>query len=239
MSDNESEQKHVPFIFEDHFSLVLAAPRKSGKSFLISSYLKTPQAQDFEHIIIMCPSLDFNDDYYDFSKNSRFKLIANIDNDIINDLYNAQSNCMRLAKQRQRDNDTRPKACPKTLLILDDCVDSGAINFRGVVDKIAERGRHINLSLIIAAQRISAVSRGIRENADYFIIFSPYSVSEMEQFLEQFVSRKKRTQLRDKLRDIFDTPHQFIMLDNTEKNIRFKLKTSTAQKLLKGEYSIL
>lgn len=123
--------------------------------------------------------------------------------------------------------------CPNTLLVLDDCVDSGVIQFKGAVDKIAERGRHIRLSTIISSQRLSAISRSVRLNSDYFIMFSPYSVSELEQFLEQFVSKKDVKELRVKISAVFEKPFWFIVLDNAEKDVTKKLKKSNANKFLK------
>jgi hypothetical protein len=125
------------------------------------------------------------------------------------------------------------------LLILDDCIDSGVMNFRGSVDKIAERGRHINMSAIICSQRISAISRSVRLNSDYFIIFNPHSIGELEQYIEQFVSRTNRKALRESIQDIFAVPFTFLLLDNTEKNPKKKLKISSAQDFVRGKTEVL
>jgi hypothetical protein len=147
---------------------------------------------------------------------------------------------MKQVRHRERyEKDLPPLYCPRTLLILDDCIDSGVMNFRGTVDRFAERGRHINISTIISSQRISAVSRSIRLNSDYFIIFSPYSISEMEQYLEQFVPRDRRKETRIHLLEVFETPYQFILLDNAEKNPSKKLKVSNADWFVKGQFELL
>lgn len=234
------DKVHTDFDFEEHFSMVLAAPRKSGKSYFIKTFIHSKHAETFEHIFIMCPSIDFNNDYWDLEKDPRVQLINQVDIEVIDDLYRRQSDCKKIVIQRQRDGDELPKVCPSTLLILDDCVDSGAINFRGVVDKIAERGRHINMSCMIAAQSISSVSVRIRKNSDYFMVFSPYSMHEMESFVEQFVSKTKKAKLMAQLPVVFDTPFAFILVDNTEKNTRYKLKMGTAENLInKGEYTLI
>lgn len=228
-------QQNKKFQLTDHFVMTISAPRKSGKSYLIGNMLRIGML-DFDHIIVMCPTLEFNDDYLDFIDDENFTFINNITREDIQDLFKKQSACMRKVKQQERNGpgDDDLIICPDTLLILDDCIDSGVLTFKGIVDRIAERGRHINLSVIVSSQRISAISRSIRINSDYFLIFSPYSIGELEQFLEQFVSRPKRKELRLKLHDIFSEPYRFIFLDNTERRSTDKLKTSVTEDFIKG-----
>lgn len=225
---------------DEDFVLTIAAPRRSGKSYLIKTLMNNGLLDPYEHVIIMCPTLDYNNDYLEFEKNKKVTFLATVEHDDIDELFEKQSKCMKKVRHRERYEKDLPKIkCPRTLLLLDDCIDSGVLNFRGTVDKIAERGRHINLSLIISSQRISAVSRSIRLNSDYFIIFSPYSISEMEQYLEQFVSRDRRKEVRLKLLDVFEVPYKFVILDNTIKNPALKLKTSTAEKYVTNQTELL
>jgi len=225
------------FDFKEHFCMTLAAPRASGKSYFIREFLKSHHAKRFDHIIIMCPSLDLNNDYDGFEDDARYKLISNPDTEIIGDLFHKQENIKKACKASSGGYEQR---CPDTLLILDDCIGTGALRFRGETDDYATRGRHVNISLIIAVQKITSCSPVIRDNSDYFIIFCPYSVSELERFVEMFVQKNKRNDLYKKLRDIFDIPFQFIMVDNTIKNIRHKLKHSDAESLIKhGMYENL
>jgi predicted NodU family carbamoyl transferase len=96
----------------------------------------------------------------------------------------------------------------------------------------------MNLSVIVSAQRISAISRGIRTNSDYFVIFNPFSIGELEQFIEQFVAKSQRKEFMQLVMNVFETKHQFIMVDNTEP-ARHKLKTSKAQDFIKGNVTPL
>ncbi len=70
------------------------------------------------------------------------------------ELFRRQAKTMRKVRAIERgeiESDEKV-LCPDTLLILDDCVDSGVVSFRGSVDKIAERGRHVSSlrSLVIS-----------------------------------------------------------------------------------------
>jgi hypothetical protein len=159
----------------------------------------------------------------------------------VEEVFQRQANCMRRVRKRERDPSQAkmPKlSCPRMLLILDDVIDSGVMNFRGSVDKIAERGRHINMSLVLCSQRISAISRSIRLNSDYFIIFSPHSIGETEQYLEKFISRQDRKKVREMMVNIFSQPYAFIVLDNGKKMTE-KLRYSTAQEFSMGESHLI
>lgn len=218
---------------EDHFAMAIIAPRKSGKSFLVSTMLRSGLSDRFDHVIILCPTIDFNDDYLEFSDNPKFKLIHDVKSSLIDELFETQAQCKKDVQSRKRKRKLTDLRCPRTLLILDDCIDSGVMDFKGTVDKIAERGRHIELSTIMMSQRMSAVSRSIRLNSDYIIIFSPFSISEVEQFLEQFVSRNKRKEMRGVLDNVFNIKRQFILLDNMETAGK-KIKTSNASDFVKN-----
>lgn len=231
------------FDFKDHFCMVLAAPRKSGKSFFISEFLRSQHADRFDHIVIMCPSLDLNDDYDEFEDDDKITLISDPDGEKVSELFRKQEQVKKACKKRKRsefEQEPEQKRCPDTLLILDDCIGTGVLRFRGETDDYALRGRHANISIIIAVQKISACSPNIRDNSDYFIAFCPYSVSELERFVEMFVQKSKKAKLHKQVREIFDVPFQFIMVDNTVKNVRHKLKMSNACDLINdGKYENL
>tara|TARA_R110000868_G_scaffold87171_1_gene244005 strand:- start:1122 stop:1871 length:750 start_codon:yes stop_codon:yes gene_type:complete len=229
-------------LLEPYFFLSIAAPRKSGKSYLVTSLLRNGLMKDYDHIIIMCPTIEFNDDYVEFEKLKDVTLISNVTKSIISELVLKQEECQRKTtlSKRKRDykEDENEEICPNTLLILDDCIDTGVMNFKGVIDQIAERGRHIKMSAIVISQRISAISRSVRLNSDAFIIFSPFSIAELEQFVDQFVPKLRRKEARIKIHTLFETQYNFLILDNSMKGIE-KLQTSQTKDFLKGKMTPL
>ena len=233
--------RNMPFGLVDNFVMSICAPRKSGKSYLIGEMLSNGLIDAFDNVVIMSPTIKFGDDYERFESNEKVTLISCFDADDINTLFEDHERCMtevrEIAKEIKSKKRKREEAitCPRTLLILDDCIDSGVMSFHGVVDKIAERGRHVEISLIASSQRQSAISRSVRLNSDYFLIFSPYSVGEMEKFLEEFVSKSFRSDLRDKALKIFEQEYQFIVLDNSEKDISKKMKFSNAHDFINNK----
>ena len=237
----------MEFLTQQPFCITIAAPRKSGKSFLIKQMLAGGFLKRFDYIIIMCPTLELNDDYDDYRNHEKVTLIAHVQNNDLTQLFDnavaAQKQVMEHRRQQKRRNVNHAlheslEAC-ETLVILDDCVDSGLFDFRGEADKIAERGRHLGLSCIISSQRISAVSRSVRINSDYFIIFVPYSAGELERFVEQFAFKHQRKALFNIIMEVFSVPYRFLMVDNTEKNIHDKLKMATAGEFMNNKLTVV
>lgn len=215
--------------------MTIAAPRGSGKSHLIGAMLERGMFDDYDHIVIMSPSLDFNEDYDKFRNKKKYRFISNVTSNVIEKLFDSMAACMKRIIQKKREG-KETLECPLTLLILDDVIDSGVIKFGGIVDKIAERGRHVNIGFIGATQRLSAMSRSVRLNTDYFIIFTPFSVSELEQYLEQFVSRSFRKEMRLAINDIFSSDdYKFVLLDNTERMVSKRLKWSDCDSFIQGK----
>lgn len=220
----------------------ISAPRRSGKSYLTGKLIR--KEYDYhEFIYIVSPSLRFNSDYDEFKEPqfSKVKFISDPTKTSIEQMV-VESSSVREAVRihnGRRSPDDEVWYTPRILLVLDDCIDSEVLRFRGVCDRIAERGRHVSMSVIIISQRLSAISRSIRINSDYFIIFAPFSIGELEKFMEEFLPRRTRTETVPLLMKVFATPYHFVLLDNVEKVWYRKLKTSTAEDIVEGRYEFL
>lgn len=212
----------------DHAMIVAYGPRRAGKSYLFQTLLShKPYMDQFDYISILSPSFEFNDDYYipALVDDDRVHFLPQVDEDLINKIFESQAKCMRTVTDMRRskvDQGDHNYTCPKHLMILDDIIDSGVVRFGNVVDKIAERGRHVNLACLITSQRISAISPSIRINSDYMLLFEPNAVAEFEKFLLQFVSRNLWKEMRNLSRDVYALEHNFILVDNVEHHARMK-----------------
>ena len=214
----------------ENFVQTLVAPRRKGKSYLIKAQLRAYLLDDFDNIKIFCVSSQFNNDYDEFREESNVEIFSNFTQQDIEDVFHQHEKCAALVKQMHDEK----YECPHTLIILDDVIDSGVLNFRGIVDKIAERGRHINLSLIVSSQRLRAVSCSIRMNTDYFIIFATSQVAELEKFLEEFVFRRQRKDLIEILNQLFDIPRVFLIVDASAESNENRLQYSDARNYIQG-----
>jgi hypothetical protein len=89
------------------------------------------------------------------------------DEEVLETLY---KNLEEQYKDEVADGEKKPA---NKILVLDDCSFSGALKAKmnGIINKVAMNGRHINLSLLITAQKYTDVSTGIRENLSCLIAF--------------------------------------------------------------------
>lgn len=196
----------------------LVGARRSGKSTLIKKLLKENiigKSRDKikeENVFIICPTINLDDGWNEFPTAKKYE---NPDPTIIQAIINEQLyNIGNYGKKRT----------PEVLVILDDCADNNILRFGGIIDTLAVRGRHYKINVIVSSQRMSAISRTVRLNSDYLIFFSPYNLSELEQVAEQYFLKQDRKEYMKKIQQIFETPFNFLVIDNSERQPTKKLK---------------
>jgi hypothetical protein len=196
--------------------MLLSAPTKSGKTYFLQRYIEE-YGHYYDHILIVSPSTEFNRDYQDLRRNQEKVRFLTPDKQVVNTIYNAQRKASLRAKEHPNEF-----IVPHTFIIFDDVIDSGLMNFRGICDKYAERGRHLNLTAAFCTQRLSASSRSIRINARLFIFFKPFAVSETESFVERMVPRHVRKEFLKFLHEVvFSEKYQFLLYDQRDNANQF------------------
>lgn len=215
-------------IFQLHFTACIVGPRQRGKSVLIRNLLlrKDMMKNTFKnpnYIIIISPNIDVNGDYDEVEGKHVYKY-ESYDPNLIDFLIEEQKN---IIKQCGR------KRCPEILLVLDDVLDSGALNFHSAIEKIFSRGRHVNLNIILVSQHLNRISRTMRLNNDYFVFFSPNNMTELDDFLEQYVSRPDRIKMRDYLKQMWrESIYNFVLVDMRTKDANRKYRKGFSEPIL-------
>jgi hypothetical protein len=214
-----------------NFVWTIIAPRRSGKSFLIELCLESGMADLFDQIYILNPSMRFNQQYRGLNKFEHVHLIMEPDIAFVENLIHETE------RVKAETNGSLDFDSPKILLILDDLIDSGLFRFQGIIDRVAERGRHIGMSMICSSQRFTALSKSVRINSDYFTIFAPAAVVEMEKFTEQYVPREYVRPLRRRLVEVFNiNKYNFIFLDATSTRWEEKLVYTEAHEFIENRF---
>lgn len=54
------------FSLPENFSMMISAPRRAGKSFLLCMMLRERLTEDFDHIFVFCPTISLNDNFKEF-----------------------------------------------------------------------------------------------------------------------------------------------------------------------------
>lgn len=199
------------------FIMCITAPRKAGKSNLILNMLSRKDMLkgmwDVRDIFVFCPTNDVNDDYAPIKANK----INNFDNEIVKTIMDKQKKLI----QKHGQSKVKP-----LLLIFDDCLSERKFaTMNSAIEELAIKGRHILITVILTSQSLRRISRTIRLNSDYFIIFKFKNMTEYDAFSEEFINKKDRKDAIIKLRKVFETPYTFILVDSTtnDEKDRFRI----------------
>lgn len=198
-----SEPKEV--VLEPPFTALFCASSGSGKTHFLKHLLKHCLKEKFDNIFIMCPSLEFSQDYDEFRDKKEYKnrIFGAYDEDIISEI---------MAEQRYVIKKYSKARCPQTLLILDDCLMEVQTNHNLAKD-IFFRGRHINLSCIVLVQKLLGVSTIMRVNTKYVCMWRCGNSSELEHLLSEYTGKKERRVIEEALVEHFKKPWSFLLMD--------------------------
>lgn len=231
-----------------NFFWLAIGPRGSGKSYLFESLLLDAHwLAEYDKVVICSPSIRYNSDYKTATRLAKqlgldlTRITDNIPEHIealIAEQGRVKEECKLNNDAAELDPRIPKKFPPRILLILDDGGDSGAINFRGIMDVVAMRCRHLDMSSAVLIQRSKGSSVATRDNADMVFFWRPFTVGDCEKFLEEYVSKDHRKALREKMREIYRNDHDFIIVDNHD-SLERKLKYSTADAFVKGQCQVI
>lgn len=174
------------------------------------------------------------------NKNKKKRKLEIVDNEFIPDIktkfqrepHGFYIKDIGIAPESNRVKPPRSTKVKQILIILDDVVDTGVLSRLSSIDKYAMRGRHINVSVIIACQRISPTSINVRDNADIMICFRPYSVQEFERLVDTFIPTNNKKWAKQMIMDVYEVDHDFVIIDNMNKKPYEKIGRSNCDRYL-------
>lgn len=165
-----------PDLMEPPFTLLVVAPRKSGKTVVLSNLVSRllldygPKTQQyFQHIILISPTANLDE--------SAVSLI-----DVCDEVYDRYDDSIveKLKASSEEFNYEYPM-----LLILDDIL--GLLPRHSDLSSFITKNRHYNISVIVTSQHFRAVSNLIRENACGLIVFKLSNAAEMKAFSDEII----------------------------------------------------
>jgi len=188
MSDKKNEKNRVwPAVCHAPF-ILLASVSESGKTTLLRHLEKKVYNKSYNDIVHIGPG------------SSNYPVYSD---DLMRELL-AEHNKERKKNKRY-----------KTLFIIDDCNDSPDLKLRGsegVLNLLASRGRHMNVSVWISTQNLKDVSPCIRSNCNAYVVFSKSSIGSIIDSIADdfyFTTRKHFRSLFTHLKN----PYDFLLID--------------------------
>lgn len=191
----------------------------SGKSNLITNLILRDEfySKFFkgENIYIVSPSLESDE---------KLKILINVkeippenlfneyDEDVLKELY-------KMIEEDYKEDIDNKKKPANSLIIFDDMSYNGDLKKKrfGIINKIFSNGRHINLSVIVTAQKYSDVLTSARENMSggFFFNMSDNQLDQVEKDHNYNMTKKEFYRM---FRDNVKERHDFILIDYTKKN---------------------
>jgi hypothetical protein len=112
------------------------------------------------------------------------------------------------------------KRPPNSLIVIDDVAFSGGLKEKnnGTLSRIMCNGRHVNLSIIITAQKYSQLSTTMRANASGAILFNN-SMNEVEAMERDFNYLESKKDFVKLFRETTRGKNQFMVVNFTEDGI--------------------
>lgn len=255
-----------PYEGLDHFTMLISAPRRTGKTFFTTMAIPYDFIHSFDYIEIFSPTAVFNKAYNQFELNCNREVMNEVgslrealvlspeeramiksfahaeDLDDINSYLDEPSDyfellpedCRMMISVHEDLNDVQMllnrqselfRECendpllnpPRILIILDDCINDGIMReMTGLVTKVATIGRHFKISMIVITQQFKKVQKAFRLNSDIILLFTPFAISEVEEFLEQFFPRQLRKVAVKIFLRIFQVPRFCVLIRNHE-----------------------
>lgn len=212
------------------FTMAFAAPTKAGKTYLLLKLIATNWTHEFDNIVIISPTFEFKDEYPIESIVSKDTRVIKIGTNLQERGRQVIEEQMDFARKHNQDPELHPQI--KTLLILDDCIDSRLFTgnrTENIFDMATCRGRHFDLSCVAMSQVLAKISADARRNIEYLFIFAPLNFMDIERVLDEYVPQEYRLEFRKAQREIFKTKKSFILIDGTEEK-----RTQFEKRITKG-----
>jgi GTPase SAR1 family protein len=149
----------MTFYLDPPFNMLISGMTNCGKTHFVLSLLQEEFKNRFDHIIIICPTFEYNKTY-------NRKFISN-DPDIIPIIINDKLNeVLEKIIGVYKDNKEQ------TLVLIDDCANLNDAKIKATaLTKLAFHGRHFNISTWVLAQKYNSIIKDFRQNIAMLVLF--------------------------------------------------------------------
>jgi len=204
--------------------MIMVAPSNSGKSVLISNLILNIYRDCFDQVYIFSPSIMIDDNFipvrkYLDEKNKKINDKIYFETYQPQELNNIIENQEKVIEFQKKHDHNK---LFQILIVLDDVADDRTLcRNSSILNGLAMRGRHRNISLIISVQYYTALNKCIRCQSSSLILFQIKNYKDIETFLEEIGGLFKN---KNKLFQIYklaieDEPYSFLYVNLASKDI--------------------
>ncbi len=212
-----------PMLPQPPFLWCIVAPRKSGKTNLLVDSLidKEKYCGVFDDIYVWSQT---------FYLDPKWRRL-DIKEDRVFTKWNAQE-CKDIAESIAAEVDADPRK--HFLFIWDDMIDAKVMKTSqlGIMESLAVRGRHSNISVVISSQQFKSLSTPIRNNTTNLIIFRIRNQDELRKIMVE----NQESLTSDEFMQIYnyatDQPYSFLHINNQEAMPKLRFRAGWSELII-------
>lgn len=182
------------------FSMAVYASRAAGKTTFLT-YLMLKMLKSYEHIYLFSNSIDVKNDFKRYIGADFVKGYEDLDETIEN-IKAKMTNYYNENRRRQNGpggcgtfngDEYNPPSYPSTLLLLDDIItNKNKTHSDGLLNDLADNGRHWHISFIVCLQHSHAVGPNFRQNLTYASIMLQNSSKSRETLADEYMGSMRK-----------------------------------------------
>ena len=203
---------------------IILGPSGSGKSILLQNFILDIYSGCFSRVYIFSPSINVDYQTWEPVKKYLDKEINNGDKDeeYYFDHYDEEglSNIIdtqkKIIEYQKKHNHNKLFSI---LIVVDDFADSPQFSRNSkLLHSLFTRGRHCQISTIVATQKFNALSPIIRVNASDLYVFRLRNYSDLQTFLDEVSAIASKDVILEMYNLAVDEPFSFLTVKLTSKN---------------------
>ena len=202
---------------------IILGPSGSGKSILLQNFILDIYHICFSRIFVFSPSISVDQQTWQPVKDMISKEITNNDDEQFyfdhydeDALFNIINTQRKIIEYQKKHNHNKLFSM---LIVVDDFADDVKFSRNSkLLHSLFTRGRHSQISTIVATQKFNALSPIIRVNASDLYVFRLRNYSDLQAFMDEVSAIAPKDVILEMYKIATDEPFSFLTVKLTSKD---------------------
>ena len=223
LKEYEVKQSKYDVVSKLPLRAIILGPSGSGKSILLQNMILDLYDKCFKRIYIFSPSINVDYQTWEPVKKMIEKEIINNDDEQFyfdhydeEALFNIINTQRKIIEYQKKHNHNKLFSI---LIVVDDFADDVRFSRNSkLLHSLFTRGRHSQISTVVATQKFNALSPIIRVNASDLYVFRLRNYSDLQAFLDEVSAIAPKDIILEMYRLATDEPYSFLTVKLTSKD---------------------
>jgi hypothetical protein len=221
----EIPESRYPQVAKLPLRSIILAPSGGGKGVLLQNLILDVYRGCFERVYIFSPSVNVDSAWLPVKKHllEERKMAEKTEDKLFFDEYDPEALQKIIDTQRavvQHQKQEKHKRLYQVMIIVDDFADDPAFSRQSkLLHSLFTRGRHLQISTLVATQKYNAVSPIIRVNASELYVFRLRSIQDLTTVIDENSALIDKATLMKVYRLATEEPYSFLFANLQEKEL--------------------